>query len=159
VGHVMIDPGLYRLKQVDYSQRGHVIHAIVDGIAKPQTVIFSTTDCFNEKCYFSEEGLRYIIDSRTARREQRFVLDHLDKIVTSLKSPVIVGKNRDVMENYLYFKPLAIAEHQYKKLLFVVVLKKSNFNIVWNFYYLKSGKIPEATEVFYKTKEAKKFLR
>jgi len=155
----MIDPGLYRIKQVDYSQRGEVIHAIVDGIAKPEIVIFSTMNCFNERCYFTEESLRYINDSRQERQEQIFVLNHFDKIATTLKSPVIVGKNRDVTENHLYFKPIAITERHYKKLLFVVVLKKSNFNIVWNFYYLKSDKIPEATEVFYKTKEAKKFLR
>jgi len=155
----MIDPGLYRLKQADYSQRGEVIRVIVDGVAKPQAVIFSIVDCFGEKCYFTEEGLRYINDSRAERREQRFVLNHLDKIASTLKSPVIVGKNRDVTGNHLYFKPIAMAERHYKKLFFVVVLKKSNFNIIWNFYYLKSDKIPEATVVFYKTKDAKKFLR
>jgi len=88
----MIDPGLYRLKQVDYSQSGEVIHTIVDGVVRPQTVIFSTTDCFNEKCYFTEEGWRYINDSRTERLEQRFVLDYLDKVAATLRSPVIVKK-------------------------------------------------------------------
>jgi hypothetical protein len=155
----VIDPGLYRLEHVDYSQRGEIIYVMVDGIAKPQTIIYSATDCFGEKYYFTEEGLRYIKDSREERPEQRFVLNYLDKISTVLKAPIIVGKSTDIIENHLYFKPIAIKERYYKKLLFIVILKKSNFNVVWNFYYVKSNKIPEATGVFYKTKEAKQYLR
>lgn len=155
----MIDPGLYRLKQVDYSQRGETILVHGDGIIKPQTVIFSTMDCFGEKCYFTEEGWRYIIDSRTERPEQWFVLNHYDKIATILKTPIIVGKSKSDPDNYLYFKPMAVKERYYKKLLFVVALKKSGLNIVWNFYYVEGNRIPEATEVLYKTKDAKKHLR
>jgi len=155
----MIDAGLYQLKQVDYSQRGEIIYVLVNGVAKPQTVIYSAEDCFGEKYYFTEEGLRYIKDSREERLEQRFVLHHLDRIPTILKSPIIVGKSGDNAQHHLYFKPIAIQESHYKKLLFVVVLKKSTHNCVWNFYYAKSDKISEATEVFFKTKEAKKYLR
>jgi hypothetical protein len=155
----MIDAGLYRLKQVDYSQRGEIIYVVVNGVAKPQTVIYSAEDCFGEKYYFTEEGLRYIKDSREERPEQQFVLNHLDKIVTILKTPIIVGKSKIYKNNFLYFKPIATKERNYKKLLFVVLLKKSNFNVVWNFYYVEGNKISEATEVFYKTKDAKKYLR
>jgi hypothetical protein len=80
----MIDPGLYRLRQVDYSQQGETIHVIIDGIAKPQTIIYSAADYFGEKYHFTEEGWRYIKDSREERLEQRFVLNHLDKIPTIL---------------------------------------------------------------------------
>jgi hypothetical protein len=131
----------------------------VDGIIKPQTVIFSVMDCFGEKCYFTEEGLRYIIDSRTERPEQWFVLNHYDKIATILKAPIIVGKSKSDPDNYLYFKSIAVKERHYKRRLFVVALKKSDFNVVWNFYYVEGNRIPEATEVVYKTKDAKKHLR
>lgn len=33
------------------------------GIVKPQIVIFSGADYFGERYYFTEEGLRYILDS------------------------------------------------------------------------------------------------
>jgi hypothetical protein len=155
----MIDPVLYRLKQVDYSQQGETIYVIVDGIAKPQTIIYSATDCFGEKYYFTEEGWRYIKDSREERWEQRFVLNHLDKIPTILKAPIIIGKSGENAQHHLYFRPMAIQESHYKKLLFVVVLRRSTHNFVWNFYYVKSDKIPETTEVLFKTKEAKKYLR
>jgi hypothetical protein len=52
----VIDSGLYRLKNVDYSQRGEVVSIIIDGIIKPQTVIFSGVDYFGERYYFTEEG-------------------------------------------------------------------------------------------------------
>ena len=74
----MIDPGLYRLKNVDYSQRGEIVSIIVDGIVKPQTVIFSGVDYFGERYYFTEEGLRYISDSRHKRTDQSFLLKHLN---------------------------------------------------------------------------------
>jgi len=156
---VMIDPGLYRLKQVDYSQQGETIHVIIDGITKPQTIIYSATDYLGEKYHFTEESWRYIKDSREERLEQRFVLNHLDRIPTILKEPIIVGKSGDNAQHHLYFRPMAIAESHYKKLLFVVVLRKSVHNLVWNFYYVKNDKIPETTQVFFKTKEAKKYLR
>lgn len=74
----MIDPGLYRLKQVDYSQRGDVVSIIVDGIVRPQTVVFSGVDYFGERYYFTAEGLRYINDSRHKRADQSLLLEHLN---------------------------------------------------------------------------------
>jgi hypothetical protein len=51
----VIDPGPYRLKHVDYSQRGEVVSIIVDGIVKPQTVIFSGMDYFGERYYYDTQ--------------------------------------------------------------------------------------------------------
>jgi hypothetical protein len=77
---------------------------------------------------FTEQGLRYITDSRNKRPDQKFVLNHLDKISTILKTPLIIGRSLEKPDNYLYFKEIAIRERRYQKLLFVVILKKSNIH-------------------------------
>jgi hypothetical protein len=64
---------IYNLEQVDYSARGQIVEITVDGVPKSQTVIFSGLDCFGETYYFTEEGLRYITDSRLERPTQEFV--------------------------------------------------------------------------------------
>jgi hypothetical protein len=65
---------VYNLKHVDYSELGQAVEIIVNGIPKRQTVIFSGTDYFGEKYYFTEEGRRYITDSRNDRSIQKFVM-------------------------------------------------------------------------------------
>jgi hypothetical protein len=50
-------------------------------------------------------------------------------------------------------------EHGYRKLLFVAILKKSNINVVWNFYWLRQHKVPQTTEIVYHGKGSAKYLR
>lgn len=155
----MIDPNLYRLKQVDYSQRGEVVSIIVDGAIKPQTVIFTGTDCFGERYYFTEEGLRYITDSRRKRPEQHFILEHLEKIPSVLKSPVVVAHHPKLPSNYLFFKDATFPELDRKKFLLLVVLKKSNINVIWNFLWQEGNKVPQDSEIIFRSRGAKKYLR
>jgi hypothetical protein len=150
---------IYYLKDVDYSERGYAAEIIVDGVPKRQTIIFSGTDYFGEKYYFTEEGLRYITDSRQERSIQEFVLKHLAKIPTILKTPLFIGRNLERAAHYLYFKDIAFKERLFQKLLFTVVLKKSNINVVWNFYWLNESKVSKATEIIYKSKGSAKYLR
>jgi len=71
---------IYNLKNVDYSERGQTLEINVGGVLKPQTIIFSGTDYFGERYYFTEHGFRYIQDSRHKRPWQNVVLNYLDKI-------------------------------------------------------------------------------
>jgi len=155
----VIDPGLYRLKNVDYSQRGEIVSIIVDGIVKPQTVIFSGVDYFGERYYFTEEGWRYIIDSRRKRFDHSFVLQHLDKIPVILKSPIIVARHPNIDSNYLFLKDTMFTESTRKKILLLVVLKKSNINVVWNYLWQEESKTPKGSEVIFRSRGAKKYLR
>ena len=143
----MATGSIYNLERVDYSERGSRIEIIVDGIPKFQTVIFSGMDCFGETYYLTEEGLRYITDSRLERPTQEFVLNYLDKIPKILKAPMMLGRNRIEPDNFLYLQKYAIQEHRNKKELLGVVLKKSNINVVWNFYFLEKGKTPSHVEI------------
>ena len=52
-----------------------------------------------------------------------------------------------------------MAECGYKKELFVVLMKKANINVVWNFYWLEDGKIPHSVDVLYRTRRARKYVR
>jgi hypothetical protein len=78
---------IYSLKQVDYTERGQQVEVIVGGVAKRQTVIFSGIDYWGEKYYFTEQGLRYIQDSRHKLPGQNFILNYLHKIPIILKAP------------------------------------------------------------------------
>jgi hypothetical protein len=138
---------IYNLKQVDYSERRQLVEIIVDGVPKPQTIIFSGIDCFGETYYFTEEGLRYITDSRRGRQAQEVVLHYLDKIPKTLATPLLLGHNLLEMDNFLYCQKYAIKEHRNKKGLLAVVLKKSNINVVWNFYWLEKNKLPHHVEI------------
>jgi len=155
----VIDADIYRLKQVDYSQRGEVVTIIVDGIIKPQTVIFSGVDYFGENYYFTEEGLRYIVDSRSKRGDQDFILSHLDKIPSVLKSPVIVARHPKTPSNYLFLKDARFLEAARKNILLLAVLKKSNINVVWNYLWQEGGKVPKGSDVVFRSRSAKKYLR
>ena len=104
---------IYNLEQVNYSERGSRVEIIVDGVPKPQTVIFSGVDCFSEIYYFTEEGLRYINDSRLDRSRQKFVLHDLDKIPKTMKNPMQFGRNLKEPDNFVYFQKYAIKEHRY----------------------------------------------
>jgi hypothetical protein len=147
------------LKQVDYSERGQTVEIIVDGVPKAQTVIFSGTDRFGEKYYFTEQGLSYITDSRSERPDQQLALNYLAKIPTILNAPLIIGRNLKKPENYLYFKEIAMKERRYQKFLFIVILKKSNINVIWNFYYLSENKVPQKVEVIHRNQGAARYLR
>jgi len=98
----MAGANIFNLKNVDYSEHGQTLEIIVDGVPKPQTIIFSGTDYFGDKYYFTEQGLRYITDSRNDRPVQRFILNHLDKIPTILKEPLIIARSLETPDNYLY---------------------------------------------------------
>lgn len=98
----MATGSIYNLTQVDYSARGQIVEIIADGAPKSQTVIFSGIDCFGEIYYFTEEGLRYINDSRLDRRRQKFVLHYLDKIPKTMKNPMRFGRNLKEPDNFIY---------------------------------------------------------
>jgi hypothetical protein len=143
---------IYNLTQVDYSAHGQIVEIVVDGVPKPQTVIFSGLDCFGETYYFTEEGLRYITDSRHDRPRQKFVLHYLDKIPKTMKNPMQFGHNLKEPDNFIYFQKYAIKEHRHKNELLAVVLKKSNINVVWNFYWIEDGKVPSHIEILQRFK-------
>jgi len=92
---------IYHLTQVNYSARGQIVEIIVDGVPKSQTVIYSGFGCFGETYYFTEEGLRYITDSRRERPTQEFVLNYLDKIPKILEAPMMLGRNQIEFDNWL----------------------------------------------------------
>jgi hypothetical protein len=138
---------IYNLKNVDYSERGQRIEIIVDGVPKPQTVIFAGTDCFGEKYYFTEQGLRYIQGSRLKRQWQNAILSYLAKIPTILRSPLLVTRKIGQPEHYLFCDKIAIREYGNKKCLLGVVLIKANINVVWNFYWLQKNKAPKEDEI------------
>jgi hypothetical protein len=144
---------LYNLKQVDYSERGRTVEIFVDGVPKSQTIIFSGTDCFGENYYFTEQGLRYIRDSRLRRLWQHFVLDYFNKIPIILRSPQIVARETDYDDRYLFCKRFTIKERSNRKCLLCVVLIKTNVNIVWNFYWLQENRLPGATAIIYKRRD------
>ena len=45
------------------------------------------------------------------------------------------------------FQENAVKEHRNKKELLAVVLKKTNINVVWNFYWLEDFVIPHHVEI------------
>jgi len=143
---------IYSLKHVDYTERGQQVEIIVDGSPKIQTVIFTGTDCFGEIYYFPEEGLRYITDSRLDRSRQKFVLHYLDKIPKTLKAPILFGHNLKEPDNFIYLQKYAIKEHHNSNELLAVVLKKSNINVVWNFYWIEDEKLPSHVEILQRFK-------
>ncbi len=152
----MASASIYSLKQVDYSERGQQVEIIVDSVPKRQTIVFSGTDYFGEKYYFTEQDLRYIQDSRLFRPRQSFVLSYVNKIPIILGSPQLVARNLDHPDHYLFCEKVAIKEHHNQKLLLGVVLIKSNINVVWNFYWLEKNKLPGTAEIIYKSKSYKK---
>jgi hypothetical protein len=153
---ILSNTSLYNLKQVDYSERGQRVEIIVDGVPKPQMVVFSGTDCFGEKYYFTEQGLKYIQDSRLKRSWQNLVPNYLAKIPVILRFPELVARNIDRPDHYLFCDRVAIREYGNRKCLLGVLLIKSNINVVWNFYWLQENKPPKATEIIYKSKGYKK---
>jgi len=150
-GVILASTNIYNLKNVDYSERGQTLEIIVDGLSKRQTIIFSGIDCFGEKYYFTEQGLRYIQDSRFSRPRQIFVLNYLKKIPIILRAPKIVARNMREANRYLFCDRIAIKELNNRKCWLGVVLIKSNINVVWNLYWLEENKLPEMAEIIYKS--------
>lgn len=138
---------IFSLEGVDYSDRGKKVKIEVDGVAKTQTIVFAGLDYFDATCFFTQESLKYITDSRLRRRSQKFVLNYFDKIPKILKVPLLLGRNRNEPNNFIYCQRYAINEHQNRKELLAVVLKKSNISVVWNFYWRQAGKIPVHAEI------------
>jgi len=62
---------------------------------------------------------------------------------------MMLGRNQIDPDNFLYLQKCAIKEHRHKKELLGVVLKKSNINVVWNFYFLEKGKTPNHVEILH----------
>jgi len=141
---------VYHLPNVDYSERGSVLYIQAGGRLLPQTVIYTVSDYGGEKWYFTEEGLRYIHDSRRRRISQRFVLDYLHQIPIIMRSPAIVAR-KPGDENFLYCKPVTIKEFSFHPRLLIVVGKKSNLNVIWNFFWQEQNRLPrEAAEIVYR---------
>ena len=156
---MIVEPKLLRLKDVDYSQRSEIIDIIIDGMMRQQTIIFSGIDCSGEKYYFTEEGLRFIQDSRGRRWWQELVLDYLNKIPVILKTPAIIARSVDDHNSYIYGKMISHKPPRRTQHLLLVVLKKLNFNVVWNIYWAEENHIPYDTEVVFHEKSARKLLR
>jgi hypothetical protein len=150
---------VFALRNVDYSEKGAELEIVIEGQGKRQTVIYAGVDYQGEKWYYTQEGHQYILDARRGRVSQRFVIDYLDKIPVIIRQPVATGRDVRYKENYLYFGEIPVAERGYKKELFVVLMKKTNINVVWNFYWLEDGKIPHSLDVLYRTRRARKYLR
>jgi hypothetical protein len=147
---------IYSLKHVDYAERGQQVEIIVDGVAKSQTVIFSGIDYFGEKYYFTEQGLRYIQDSRHRRPQQNVVLNYLNKIPIILKSPQVIARHVRYPDRHLFCDKVSIKERGNRKCLLGVVLSKANINVVWNFYWLEESNLPELFGIIYMSKSFKK---
>ena len=156
---MIVEPKLLRLKDVDYSHRSEMIDIISDGVMRQQTIIFSGADYFGEKYYFTEEGLRYIQDSRERRWWQELVLDYLNKIPIILKTPAIMGRSVVDHNSYVYGKMISHKPPRRTQHLLLVVLKKLNVNVVWNIYWAEENHIPHDTEVVFHEKSARKLLR
>ena len=54
---------------------------------------------------------------------------------------------------------IAVLERGRKKELFVVLMKRTNINVVWNFYWLEDGRIPRSVEVLHRARKARRYLR
>ncbi|MGH7599365.1 MAG: hypothetical protein ACREOI_23650 [bacterium] len=152
----MASASIYNLKHVDYAERGQQLEIIVDGVPKRQTIIFSGTDYFGEKYYFTEQGLRYIQDSRHKLPWQNFVLNYLHKIPIILRAPQYAAISKINSVRFLFYDRIAIKVRRKQKCLLCVVLTKSNINVVWNFYWVERNDIPETAEIIYRSKGAKK---
>ena len=155
-GVSLTSASIYNLKHVDYAERGQQIEIIVDGVPKRQTIIFSGTDCFGEKYYFTEQGLRYIQDSRHKLPWQNFVLNYLHKIPIILKAPQYAAVSKINPARLLFYDRVAIRERGNTQCLLCVVLTKSNINVVWNCYWVENKKVPETAEIIYRSKDVKK---
>jgi hypothetical protein len=150
---------VFSLRNVDYSEKGMVQEIIVEGRRKRQTVIYSALDYLGEKWYYTEEGHRYILDARSRRGRQWFVKGYLDKIPVIVRQPIIVGQDSDQPQNLFYYGAVAIEEHGFKRELLAVVMRKSNVNVVWDFYWVEKNKVPRKVAVLYRTKGAARYLR
>lgn len=152
----MAGVNIFNLKNVDYAERGQTLEIIVDGVPKPQTIIFSGTDYFGDRYYFTEQGLRYIQDSRHKLPWQTVVLNYLHKIPIILRAPLYVARRLDHPRRYLFCGKVAMKERKNVQYLLGVVLNKFNINVVWNLYWLESNSLPETVEIIYKSKSMKK---
>jgi hypothetical protein len=150
---------VFTLRGVDYSERGTQTEIVVAGQSRPQTVIYAVLDYQGEKCYYTEEGHRYILDSRRSRTIQRFTVNYLDRIPRIIRHPIGIGKDLGQMQTVLYFGEIAIEEHAYRKRLFVVVVKEGLVKVIWNFYWLENARIPDRVKLVYRTNQIRRYVR
>ena len=38
-------------------------------------------------------------------------------------------------------------------------MKKSNINVVWNFFWVQAGKVPRYVDITFRTRKARRYLR
>ena len=112
-----------------------------------------------KKCYYTEEGHRYILHSRHGRTIQRFAIDYLDRISRIIRQPIGVARDPQDAQTVLYFGEIAVEEYAYRKRLFVVVVKKDVVRVVWNFYWLENEKIPDRVRLIYRTRYIRRYVR
>lgn len=129
-----------RLKDVDFSRQGETLY--VSPEIPQQTIIYSVTDVFEEQVYFTREAEKYIRDSRGSKPWQRYVLNHLDRIPTILRTPSIVIRDpEDITEKTLiYYKEIHVPEQRHN-VLFALVVKQNAHRIIYNFHPQESGKV------------------
>jgi len=53
----MAGANIFNLKNVDYSERGQTLEIIVDGVPKPQTIIFFRNGLFRRQVLFYRAGV------------------------------------------------------------------------------------------------------
>jgi len=127
-------------KDVDFAKQGEILH--VSPEIPPQTIVCSVTDVFQEQVYFTREAEKYIRDSRSRKPWQRYVLDHLDRIPSILRTPSIVILDPDDFEEktLVYYKEIHVSQRG-RNILFALVVKRNTCKIVYNFHPQESGKV------------------
>lgn len=150
---------VFTLQDVDYSEKGTQVEIVIAGRPRPQMVIYTVLDYQGEKCYYTKEGHRYILDSRHSRTIQRFAVNYLDRIPRIIRQPIGVGEDPKERQTILYFGEIAVKEHAYRKRLFAVVVKEGLVKVIWNFYWLEDGKMPARVRLVYQTKRIRRYVR
>ncbi|MGB0383815.1 MAG: hypothetical protein ACPGWR_03245 [Ardenticatenaceae bacterium] len=150
---------VWSLKNVDYSEKGKQFEVVVEGQVKQQTTIYTALDYAGNKWYYTEEGHSYILDSRRRRGSHWFVERYLSKIPVIVRNPIIIGRDPLDKNKKFYYGLISVAEHNYQKLLFVVVMQTLPKMVVWNFYWLEQQRVPSNVIILYRTKWARRHLR
>jgi hypothetical protein len=129
----------YQGLEVDYSRRGQVLHL---SEIPPQEILYSVVDILGQQVHYSRQADNYVKDFRRSKPWQRYALNYLDKIPTILKEPSIVIKDaEDFTQNTLiYYKEIYIREKR-RNVLFALVVKIAEENVIYNFHPQESGKV------------------
>ena len=127
-------------KGVDTTRTGEIIFVSDD--VPLQTILYSIEDIFGNQVYYTEEAEKYIKDSRSHKRGQKYVQRYLHKIPALLKDPsIVIIDPEDVSEStLLYYKEVYVREKN-KQVLFTLVVKVWKERIIYNFYPQESEKV------------------